>query len=163
MNSKRAGVAFALGMSMVAALPAMAAEKPINISLFPPLALAKPTDSVTAFRFNLIYGKNTSVKVVDLGLINHTTSGVSSGLEWGGINYTEAEFSGIQLGAVNYNRGTAKGFEWGMVNYAGTAGGLQLALLNYAEKIDGLQIGAVNIIKQGGMFPVMIIANWSKK
>jgi len=29
--------------------------------------------------------------------------------------------------------------------------------------MHGLQIGAINIIKKGGVFPVMVIANWSKK
>jgi hypothetical protein len=162
MNSKRVLLGFVLGITISAAAPALAAEKPINISIFPPLALVKPEDSVTALRLNLIYGKNASVKVVDLGLINHTTSGVSSGLQWGGVNYTEGEFSGLQLATVNFNKGTAKGLQWGFVNYTAEAGGLQVAFVNYAQRIKGVQIGGINIIKEGGMFPVMVIANWGK-
>ena len=41
--------------------------------------------------------------------------------------------------------------------------GLQLAVVNYARKLDGVQIGVLNIIKEGGFFPVMVIANWTKK
>jgi hypothetical protein len=163
MKPIRVGTWFALGLAMLAALPAAAADKPINLSLFTPISLAKAEDAVTAFRFNLIYGRNTSVKVVDLGFVNHTTSGVSNGLQWGFANYAESEFSGLQIGALNIDKGIGKGFLLGTFNYTMNGGGLHLALINYAEKLQGVQIGAVNIIKQGGMFPVMVIANWSKK
>ena len=162
MKSVRWGFGVALWLTMMAVLPAAAADKPINLSVFTPVSIAGPGDAVTAFRFNLIYGRNTSVKVVDLGLVNHTTSGLSNGLQWGFANFTEAEFSGIQLAAININKGTAKGFQWATINYAASAGGLQLAFVNYAEKIEGVQVGVINIIKEGGMFPVMVIANWSK-
>jgi hypothetical protein len=163
MRSVRVGSWFAVCLTLLAALPAAAAEKPINLSLFTPISLAKADDGVTAFRFNLIYGRNTSVKVIDIGLINHTTTGLSSGLQWGGLNMTEGGMAGLQLGGINYNKGATKGVQVATINYAATGGGLQLALINYAEKIDGFQIGAINIIKEGGFLPVMIIANWSKK
>jgi hypothetical protein len=163
MQAKRVLPWFALCVTILAAMPAKAADKALNVSLFPPIALAKPEDAVTAFRLNLIYGKNTAVKFVDLGLVNQTTTGLSSGLQLGTVNITEAQQSGIQLGFINYDKGTTNGLQWGTVNYAGTGGGLQLALVNYAEEMKGLQIGAINIIKKGGMFPVMIIANWGKK
>jgi len=162
MYPKRVGALFALCITILAAMPAAAAEKALNISLFPPIALAKPEDAVTAFRLNLIYGKNVATKIVDLGLVNHTTTGVASGLQWGAINITEGQLSGIQIAALNLDKGTTKGLQWGGVNYAKSGGGLQLAVINYAEEMDGLQIGAVNIIKKGGAFPVMIIANWGK-
>jgi len=163
MRSIQCGSWLALVISMLWVLPAAAADKALNLSLFTPVSLAKADDAVTAFRFNLIYGKNTSVRVVDLGLVNHTTAGLSKGLEWGTINLTEGEFSGLQLAAININKGTAKGFQFAAINYTATAGGLQLAFVNYAEKLQGLQIGAINIIKEGGFLPVMVIANWSKK
>ena len=161
MNSKRVGMWSALCITVLAVLPSAAAEKPVNISLFPPLALVEPTDGVTAFRLNLIYGKNTTVELVDVGFINQTTT-MSKGLQWGAINYNEGGFSGVQLGAVNYNKGAAGGLQWGTFNYSGTASGLQLAFVNYAETLQGLQIGMLNIAKQGGMFPFMVIANWKK-
>ena len=161
MNSRCLGAGFALGITILAALPAAAAEKAINLSLFTPISLAKADDSVTGFRYNFIYGRNTSVKVVDLGLINHTTT-MSNGLQWGFVNYNEGAFNGLQLAAVSYNKGTAGGVQWSGFNYAGTASGLQLAMINYAETLAGFQIGVLNIAKQGGMFPVMVIANWKK-
>jgi len=163
MNSKRVGTWFAVCVTLLSALPAAAAEKALNVSIFPPVAIAKPEDAATAFRLDLLYGRNTAVKVVVLGLINHTTTGLSSGLQWGALNITEGQLSGIQLGAINYDKGETKGLQLGGINYAGKGGGLQLALVNYAEEMKGFQVGAINIIKKGGFLPVMIIANWGKK
>ena len=160
MNSRNVGACFAAVITILAVLPA-AAEGPINISLFPPIAIVKPTEGVTAFRFDLLYGKNTSVKVVDLGLVNQTTS-TSNGLQWGFVNYNEGSFSGLQLAAVSYNKGASSGVQWSGFNYAGTASGLQLAFVNYAESLQGFQVGVVNIAKTGGRFPFMVIANWKK-
>ena len=161
MKPMRMGSWMALCVSILAVLPAAAADKPINLSLFTPVSMAKEGESVTAFRFNLLYGKNASVGVVDLGLVNQTTT-LSHGLQWGVVNFNEGSESGLQIATVNYNKGTTKGLQWAAVNYAETAGGLQVAFVNYARKIDGVQIGAINIIKEGGFLPVMIIANWGK-
>lgn len=163
MNSKRASACFVLMIAMLTAVPVLAGEKAVNLSLFTPISLAKAEDSVTGFRFNFIYGKNTSVGVVDLGLINHTTT-MSKGLQWGAINITEGAQSGLQLATVNFNKGSSNGLQIAPAfNYAEHAGGLQLAFVNFARKTSGVQIGAINIIKEGGQFPVMIIANWGKK
>lgn len=163
MNSRtRVGACLALCATMLTARSVLAAEKAVNLSIFTPVSLAKAEDSVTAFRFNLIYGKNTSVKVVDLGLVNQTTT-LSNGLQWGAINYTEGKESGLQIAALNINKGTTGGLQWAGFNYAENGGGLQVALVNYARKLDGVQIGAINIIKEGGFLPVCVIANWSKK
>ena len=161
MKPMRMGSWMALWISILAVLPAAAADKPVNLSLFTPVSIAKEGDSVTGFRFNLIYGKNASVGIVDLGLVNHTTT-LSHGLQWGFVNYNEGAESGLQLATVNYNKGSTKGLQWAAVNYAESAGGLQVAFVNYARRINGVQIGAINIIKEGGFLPVMIIANWGK-
>lgn len=161
IHATRVRVCLALCATMLTAAPVLAADKAINLSIFTPISLAKAEDAVTAFRFNLIYGKNTSVKIVDLGLVNHTTT-LSSGLQWGTINYTEGDVSGIQVAGLNFNKGTTKGLQFAGINYAENGGGLQLAFLNYATKIDGVQIGAINIIREGGFLPVCIIANWGK-
>jgi len=163
MNAKRLGMWLVLCITLLSAAPAAAADKALNISLFPPVALAKPEDAVTAFRLDLLYGKNTATKFVDLGLVNHTTTGLASGLQWGTVNITESQLSGLQMAFLNFNKGTTNGVQLAGINYAATGGGLQLAFINYAEEMNGLQIGAVNIIKKGGFLPVMIIANWGKK
>src|SRR5512145_556567 len=122
MSSRRLEALFAAAVTILAALPA-AAEGPVNVSLFSPVAIVKPTEGVSAFRLNLIYGKNTSVKIVDLGLVNQTTT-MSNGLQWGFVNYNEGTFSGLQLGAISYNKGMVGGLQWSGFNYAGTASGL---------------------------------------
>lgn len=152
-------VAFAV--SAMSAVPTWADEKPINLSIVTPLSIAKEGDSVTAFRFNLIYGKNTSVQVVDLGLVNHTTSGMSKGLQWGFVNMAEGDFTGLQLAFVNYNPGSFEGVQWGFVNHTVNGDGLQLGFVNYAKKIHGLQIGLINIISEGGFLPFFPFVNWS--
>ncbi len=144
-----------------AARKSVAADKPVNLSLFTPISIAKETDSVSAFRFNLLYGKNTSVKVVDIGLVNHTTSGLSKGFQWGVVNIAEGDFKGLQLATVTYNPGSFHGMQWGVVNHTMNGDGLQVGFVNYAQKYHGLQIGVVNIIRQDGFLPVFPIVNWS--
>jgi hypothetical protein len=150
-----------LALTLLAAAPVRAAEKPVNLSLFTPISLAKESDSVTAFRFSLIYGKNTSVEVVDIGLITHTTSGESRGLQWGVVNIAESHFTGLQLASVNYNEGGFEGVQWGFVNHTMNGDGLQVGFVNYAKKYHGLQIGLINIISQDGFMPIFPFVNWS--
>jgi hypothetical protein len=148
-------------VSAISAATSFADEKPINLSIVTPISIAQEGDSVTAFRLNLFYGKNTSVQVVDLGLVNHTTSGMSKGLQWGFVNMAEADFTGAQLAFVNYNAGSFEGFQWGFVNHTANGNGLQLGFVNYAKKIHGLQIGFINIISEGGFLPFFPFVNWS--
>jgi len=146
MKTLRIILLCAVAVSCFSTAASFAAEKPVNLSLFTPISIAKETDSVTAFRFNLLYGKNTSVQVVDLGLVNHTTSGLSKG---------------VALGTVNINQGSFKGLQWGFVNHSMDGDGLQLGVVNFAQKYHGLQIGLINIIKQDGFLPVFPFVNWS--
>ncbi len=145
----------------LSATVAFADAKPVNLSLVTPISIAKETDSVTAFRFNLLYGKNTSVEVVDLGLVNHTTSGLSKGLQFGAVNMAEGDFKGLQLATVNYNPGSFEGVQWGAVNHTISGDGLQFGAINYAKRTHGLQIGVINIISEGGFLPVFPFVNWS--
>lgn len=161
MKTLRIVLLSALAISTLAAVPSFAADKAVNLSLVTPISIAKETDAVTAFRFNLLYGKNTSVQVLDLGLVNHTTAGMSKGLQWGVVNIAEADFTGAQFAFVNYNGGSFSGFQWGFVNHTMKGDGLQLGFVNYAQKIHGLQIGLINIISQDGFLPVFPIVNWS--
>lgn len=139
-----------------------AQDKPVQLALFNPVQLFDENTSITGLRISLLYGKNTRVTGLDWGLVNHTTSGVSKGVQFGLVGIVEADFTGWQDNAVNITHGNFEGFQWGIVNYAGTMNGLQLGLVNYASNIDkGLQIGLINIIKHGGQFPVFPIVNWA--
>ena len=137
-------------------------SKPIQLALFNPIQIFDESNAIGGFRFNLIYGRNTSVTGVDFGLVNSTTSGTSVGLQWGFVNLNDGNFEGVQLGTVHWNKGKSTGFHFGLVNHAGTMSGVQLGLVNHAGSVDGgIQIGLVNVIEQGGMFPFFPIVNWS--
>jgi hypothetical protein len=141
--------------------PVQAENRPIQLALVTPIQLFPEDDPIVGVRFNLLYGRNVSVSGLDLGLINHTTTGMSKGLQYGLVGIADSDFLGWQDCAVNVTNGNCEGLQWGMVNYAGYMSGLQLGLVNYSQAMNGLQIGFVNIIRQGGQFPVFPIVNWS--
>jgi len=154
-------IALAAAILFILTPSAMATERPIQLSLVTPIQIFPESDDITGIRFNLIYGRNTSVTGLDLGLINHCTGGVSKGFQYGLVSIVDADFVGWQNSVVNVTHGDFEGLQWGFMNYAGYASGLQLGFVNYAERMNGLQIGLVNIIQRGGQFPVFPIVNWS--
>jgi hypothetical protein len=150
-------------------------EQPFQIALFNPVQWRAETAEIVGCRLNLIYGKNVSVKGLDVGLGNHCTGGTSVGLQYGLVGYVEGDFSGwqenmicmvkgtftgYQSGLYNeFDRGT--GFQMGVVNRTRDMTGFQLGLINYTETMYGLQIGLLNIIKRKETLPVFVIVNWS--
>ncbi len=152
-----------LVLMVIAIMPAdgLTEEKAVQLSLFNPLQIRSEDTAIKYFRFNLIYGKNTSIVGLDLGLVNHLTAGESKALQAGFVNWVEADLKGIQYGAINATKGTFTGWQWGFVNYSGHTKGLMLGFVNYAESMYGIQIGLINIIKEGGMLPFFPIFNFS--
>ena len=138
-----------------------AQSRPIQISLVTPIQIFPERYSITGVRLNLLYGRNVSVTGLDVGLVNHTTTGKFKGLQYGLVGLADSDFAGWQDCVVNVTNGKFEGFQYGLVNYAENMNGLQLGFVNYARTAKGLQIGLVNIIKQGGQFPVFPIVNWS--
>lgn len=151
----------ALAALMFVACPAIAEEKPIQLALFNPVQIFPESTSITGVRFSLLYGRNVSVTGLDLGLVNHVTTGPFVGYQRGGVGLVDSDFTGWQDCVVNVTKKKMEGFQSGFVNYAGHASGFQLGIVNYAVTMHGLQIGLVNIIKQGGQFPFFPIINWS--
>ena len=141
--------------------PCRAQERPIQLSLVTPIQLFPEDNSIKGLRINLLYGRNAAITGLDWGLINHTTTGKSMGIQLGLVGLSDSDFMGWQYNAVNVTQGKVEGLQWGTVNYAHSMTGLQLGLVNYAVIMNGLQIGLVNIIRQGGTFPVFPIVNWS--
>ncbi len=148
---------------VLAACPVMAQEqeKPVQLSLFTPIQIFPEETPIKGIRFNLFYGRGVAISGLDLGMVNHTTTGNSMGVQFGMVGLAEANFTGWQDNFVNVTRGDFEGFQWGFVNYARRANGFQLGFVNYAGSMKGLQIGLINIIEQGGQFPVFPIVNWS--
>ena len=136
-------------------------NRPVQVALITPAQIFPEEDAITGVRLNLIYGRNVSVTGLDLGLINHTTTDKSMGIQFGIIGLADSDFTGWQDNWVNVTKGRFEGFQWGVVNYSYDTRGFQLGLVNYTQTMNGLQIGIVNIIRQGGAFPVFPIVNWS--
>ncbi len=162
MTARRSIVlALALLICLSMSAPLWAQSRPIQLSLVTPIQIFPESDTIAGFRFNLLYGRNVSVTGLDIGLVNHVTTGSFIGLQHGLVNVVDSDFMGGQHGGVNVTQGRCEGLQWGMVNYANEMSGLQLGFVNYARKMKGFQIGLVNIIRQGGAFPVFPIVNWS--
>jgi hypothetical protein len=140
---------------------AQAQDSPVQVALFNPIQLVSAQKSIMGIRWNIIYGKNASVTGLDIGMVNHTTSGTSVGVQFGLVGYNESNFTGWMDNSVNITKGKSKGVQLGFVNYARSMNGVQLGFVNYAGSMEGLQIGLVNVITQGGAFPVFPIVNWS--
>ena len=171
-----ASAALSSALAIGLATPLVAQGKPIQLALFTPVQIVPENQSVTAVRLNLIYSVNRSVKYVDLGLVNMTSGGASTGLQWAvvAINkgpftgwqsafaaVTQARFEGLQTGVFSSAR-EGEGLQWSGVNMSDNWKGLQLGIVNYAKRTSGVQVGLVNIIKEGGQFPVFPIVNWGK-
>ncbi|MFQ5704004.1 MAG: LA_2272 family surface repeat-containing protein [Gemmatimonadales bacterium] len=154
-----------------------AQRRPIQIALVNPMQIFPETDSIAGLRINLLFGENAAMTGLDWGL-THRTHGLFKGVQFGIVGYndtdamgwqsnfinvTKRKFEGFQDGLVNYVE-DGGGFQFGVVNRSKTMKGLQIGLVNYAERMaggGGLQIGLVNIIRYGGVLPVMPIVNWS--
>jgi len=97
--------------------------------------LIPESQTVGVLRLNLIYSVNRSVQYVDLGLVNVTSGGASSGVQWAFVAINQGSFAG-----------------WN---------GPQFGVVNYPQRLHGVQVGLVNIIREGGTFPVFPLVNWS--
>jgi opacity protein-like surface antigen len=151
--------ASALLALLALAAPAQAAEKPFQLSLFPPAQIVAEKDSVSGLRLGLIYDKNVNVSGFDFSFIAAHATGNFTGVQWALVGLTDGNFLGWQSGAVDIVGGTMKGLQWGFYNQAKHVEGLQLGFVNNTGTIHGLQLGLVNIIEKGGWLPVMVIAN----
>ena len=161
--SKKHLVFLGIALIALACMPStsVAETRPIQLALVTPVQIFSEDHGITGIRLNFLYGRNVFVTGLDLGLVNHTTEGVSKGLQYGLVGLSDGDFMGWQDNMVNIVNGNFEGFQSGAVNYANSANGLQFGLVNYAGSMQGLQIGLVNIIRQGGAFPVFPIVNWS--
>lgn len=134
---------------------------PVQLALFTPLQVFSEHMSVEGIRLNIIYGRNTKLTGLDIGFVNHLTSGHSKGIQFGFVGIIEEDFTGWMDNSVNYVKGRAEGLQFGFFNYGGEVSGIQIGIVNYAERMHGLQIGLANIINKGGAFPIFPIINWS--
>ena len=152
------------------------ADGPINLSLFAPIQIVKEDQSVTAFRFSLIYGKNASMTGLDWSLVGVNTGdflgwsatgvGMVDGSFTGFQNsvlaaITEGNMQGVQTGAYTKSGAGSSGVQFGIYNTASDFSGLQFGIVNVAEVMrSGLQIGLINIIKNKEKLKLFPFVNW---
>jgi hypothetical protein len=168
-------LAAAIVLACVAATPLIAQQNPIQIALFTPVQVVPENQSVGVLRLNFIYSVNRSVRYVDLGFVNVTSGGASSGVQWAFVAINQGSFTGWQIATAAVTRGPflglqsgfftsarqGEGVQWGFVNTAASWKGLQVGVVNYTQRLHGVQIGFINIIRQGGTFPVFPLVNWA--
>jgi hypothetical protein len=145
---------------IITTVSAFAQGNPIQLSLFPPIQIVPENESVSAFRFSLIYGRNVNMSGFDWGLVTKTT-GNFTGVQWGGVGLVDKNFTGWQANFVSITDGSFKGLQMaGVYSYANFVNGVQFSLINSAGSMKGIQIGLLNFIKEGGFLPIFPIVNW---
>ena len=140
-----------------------AQSTPFQLSLTPDIALYPRSTQVQGLSLG-IWSENPQQSLT-LGIVNGST-GQSAGFSWGIVNYSES-YTGVQWGWVNVSRadfigwqkayvnvslGTFEGFQSGFVNVSMQTKGFQLGAVNYAQDLRGLQIGFVNIAMNNPWF-----------
>ncbi len=95
---KKGFLVFGLAVSVFILIfsPVQAQNRPVQVSLVTPIQIFPEKYSITGVRLNLLYGRNVSVQGLDIGLVNHTTTGRFQGLQYGLVGLTDADFTGWQ-------------------------------------------------------------------
>ena len=119
----------------------------LQLSLCNPLQIFPENFDVSGLRLNLIYGRNSNLRGLDVGIVNDIP-GVVEGFQCG-IGNLAGDLSGLQLGAYNSASSSSMGLcQIGAVNIGKDINGLQLGLFNMCNTISGVQIGVFNFITQ---------------
>jgi hypothetical protein len=146
-------------VALMNVMPAFAADKPIQVSLFSPIQIFKPEESIGGLRLTLLYGKNANMTGLDWGLVTYTT-GKMTGLQLNFVGITDGDATGLQWNFVGINNGTFTGLKYAeLYNSAEHMVGLQIGLINTAGTMQGIQLGLINIIHKGGILPFFPIIN----
>ncbi len=159
---------------MPVAVEAQSAGKPFEFALVSPIQARSESDEISVFRLSLIYGRNVSVRGLDVGLVARSTGGTSKGLQYALVGIVDGDFVGWQNNGVSITRGTYTGLQtgayteaargevvqFGLFNRARDVSGFQMGLINYADNLYGLQIGLINIISSKEAFGVLPLVNW---
>ena len=167
------------------ALPA-AAEVPFQFATVGVRAPESP--DVNGARLTLLYGKNRSVRGLDLGFFSFSeterldgfqsvfgmarVSGDSSGFSGAFINLHSGSHNGVNAGFLNQVEELKGGANIGFVNITNRysmldVGGLnisdrssaQVGFLNVSKHIEGVQIGLVNVA-ENGFLPIFPFFNF---
>ncbi|MFH0914920.1 MAG: hypothetical protein V1912_00545, partial [bacterium] len=137
-------VVVAIALTVAVGMPLAAQENPVQLALFSPVQLVPESQGVSVVRLNLIYSVNRSVKFIDLGFVNVTSGGPSSGVQWAFVAFNRGSFTGWQGAAAAVTRGPFTGLQSGWYTSAQKGEGVQWGVVNTAANWNGLQFGLVN-------------------
>jgi hypothetical protein len=154
--------------------------------------LQAPKDpDVLGMRFVFLYGKNQSVRGLDLGFASISESVTQSGFTFNmGLSKVTGASSGCACSLVNVHTGNDSGFNGAFINIVhaiekGVNGGfvnvtdgfsnvdigglsiskkstVQIGFINFTDEITGVQIGFLNVA-ENGFFPVFPLFNFPKQ
>lgn len=135
-----------LGMSLVTY-----ASETFELGLLSPTQLYGPNTSVKGVRLGLIYTENKNVEGLDINIIANKKDNFK-GLSIGSFyDRTEGNFEGVKLGwfllplTFNSVGGNMTGVQWGLVNMVEKdMTGAQLGGVNFTNTGTGLQFGFFN-------------------
>ena len=121
----------------------------------------------TRFTLGFVNGSTGDSGGLSVGLVNYAES--YTGIQWGVVNLSTANFTGWQNGWVNVAQGTFTGFQLAFVNVSENTTGVQAGWLNYAQELNGVQLGLINVAMNNPPFtqfpdklaPVFPFLNWS--
>jgi len=120
------------------------ADAPLQLALWPPVQLVPAENPITGLRLN-IYGRNSAMHGLDLGLL-HETTGDFGGLGLGLSNREDGYMHGVQL-SYGYIRisGNAVGWVHGKVGVVhGDLCGLRTGWIGWLDgEVHGVQIDAI--------------------
>lgn len=151
---------------MIFAMPSGAAAagktRVAQFAFFHPVQVFPETDSIRAFRFNMLYGVNNDVNGLDIGMVNRVTGNLS-GVQFGVFNWVEGDAEVWQSAVVNLTEGNFLGFQSGIFNRTKKqCKGAQLGIVNMTGSLNGLQIGVLNINESGTKYKKYLpIVNWA--
>jgi hypothetical protein len=167
-----------------------AADTPFQLAL---PSLNVPSDpQVNGMRFSFLYGKNSSTRGLDLGLLSVSETSNFSGLALvAGVSHVTGRMdSGVSFSLVNYHTGSDSGVNGAFINLLNEAGGAfntgfviiaqgttlvdlggvnvskastaQIGFINVTKHIKSFQFGFINMA-ENGFLPVFPVFNFPKQ
>jgi len=134
-----------------------------QFSFFSPLQIFSEKDNIYGFRLTLPYGKNQTLKGMDIGIANQLNNlyGISFaallsqrsenmyGINLSGIfNISKGDDIGLSMAGFYNEIRNVEGVQAAVLyNQARFVKGVQFGLVNYCHNMNGAQVGIINICK----------------
>lgn len=109
MKSQYGRYVFWAVVAVMYIIPKVYGDQILQVSVTPSIQLVPEDESVSGFRLNFPYGKNTSLAGLDFGFVSESTEDVNA-LQIAVIgNLVEQNVKGVQIASFNVVGNTMKG------------------------------------------------------